>query len=66
MVTSIHNEDSIIDYTSDPAEIESNFSDRVSLVIDGGYSDVYPSTVVDCTGEVPEVIREGKGNLENN
>lgn len=66
MVTSIHDEDEIIDYTSDPSQIESLFSNQVFLVIDGGYSDVHPSTVVDCTGEVPVVIREGKGRLDEN
>ena len=66
MVTSIHDEDEIIDYTSDPSQIESHFANKVNLVIDGGYSDVHPSTVVDCTGEVPVVIREGKGKLDEN
>jgi tRNA threonylcarbamoyl adenosine modification protein (Sua5/YciO/YrdC/YwlC family) len=66
MVSSVHDDDEIIDYTSDPAVIESSFSGRVNLVIDGGFSDVHPSTVVDCTGEVPVVIREGKGKMEEN
>ena len=66
MVTSVHDDDEIIEYTADPAEIESNFSNRVNIVIDGGYSDMLPSTVIDCTGESPVVIREGKGKIEEN
>ena len=66
MVTSIHDDDEIIEYTTDPSQIESHFANQVSLVIDGGYSDVHPSTVVDCTGEVPVIIREGKGKFEGN
>ncbi len=64
MVTSVHDDDAIIEYTTDPSDIESHFSDQVSLIVDGGYSDVQPSTVVDCTGETPVVIREGKGKIE--
>lgn len=66
MVTSVHDDDEIIEYTSDPSDIESRFTDQVELIIDGGYSDVHPSTVIDCTGETPIVIREGKGKVEEN
>ena len=66
MVTSVHDDDEIIEYTTDPAEIESHFSNQVNIVIDGGYSDMQPSTVIDCTGESPVVIREGKGKFEEN
>jgi tRNA A37 threonylcarbamoyladenosine synthetase subunit TsaC/SUA5/YrdC len=34
------------------------------LVIDGGYGDNIPSTVIDLTNSEPEVIREGKGSIE--
>jgi len=64
MVTSIHDDDEIVEYTSDPTDIDMRFADQVSLVVDGGYSDIHPSTVIDCTGEVPVVIREGKGKVE--
>jgi tRNA threonylcarbamoyl adenosine modification protein (Sua5/YciO/YrdC/YwlC family) len=65
MVSSVHADDEIIGYTSDPSEIESSFTDQVAFIIDGGYSDIRPSTVIDCTNEVPVVIREGKGELGN-
>jgi tRNA threonylcarbamoyl adenosine modification protein (Sua5/YciO/YrdC/YwlC family) len=64
MVTSVHDDDDIIEYTSDPSEIDSRYAEQVSLIIDGGYSDVRPSTVIDCTGESPIIIREGKGKIE--
>ena len=51
------------DYLSDPELIYEKWSDDVDLVIDGGFGGIDPSTVVDCTGDEPEVIREGKGVL---
>jgi len=64
MVTSVHDDDEIIEYTSDPSDIDSRYAEQVPLIIDGGYSDVRPSTVIDCTGETPVVVREGKGKIE--
>jgi len=64
VTTSIHDEDDIIEYTSDPSEIYDNFQDKVDLIIDGGYGNNIPSTIVDCTGDDFEVIREGLGILE--
>jgi len=61
MVTSVHDADEILDYTTDPAVIDEKFGQDIDLVIDGGYSEFHPSTIIDCTGEVPVVIREGKG-----
>ena len=63
MVSSVHDEDVILEYTSDPSEIESHFTDQVYLIVDGGYSDMQPSTVIDCTTETPVMIRQGKGEL---
>jgi len=62
--TSIHDEDDIIEYSTDPELIHEKYEDLVDLVIDGGYGDNIPSTVVDCTTGEFEVIREGKGELE--
>lgn len=63
MSTSVRDEDEILEYTTDPELIEEKFGDLIDLVIDGGYGDNIPSTVVDCTGDVPEIIRQGKGEL---
>ena len=34
------------------------------IVIDGGYGELIPSTIVDCSGSEIEIIREGKGELQ--
>ncbi|QHS56946.1 threonylcarbamoyl-AMP synthase [Mucilaginibacter sp. 14171R-50] len=62
--TSIHDEDDIIEYSTDPELIHEKYEDMVDLVIDGGYGDNIPSTVIDCTSGEFEVIREGKGDLQ--
>lgn len=61
--TSIHDEDDIIEYSTDPELIHEKFNSLVDIVIDGGYGDNEPSTIIDCTGDEIEVIREGKGKL---
>lgn len=63
MSTSIRDEDRIIEYTTDPELIYEKYNKLVDIVIDGGYGDNEPSTVVDCTSDEPEIIREGKGIL---
>ncbi|AND64802.1 threonylcarbamoyl-AMP synthase [Flavobacterium covae] len=62
--TSIHDEDEIIEYTTDPELIFEKWQNIVDLVIDGGYGDNYASTVIDLSGSEPEIIREGKGSLD--
>ena len=61
---SIKDEDEIIEYSTDPELIYEKYQDQVDLVIDGGYGGNIASTVVDCTNGEFEVIREGKGDLE--
>ena len=63
MVTSVHNDDEYLDYLSDPEEIDATLGNQVDLVIDGGPGSLEPSTVIDCTGQAPILIREGKGTL---
>ncbi len=46
----------------DPAEIRLRLEAHVDLVIDGGWGGLEPTTLVDLTGEVPEVLREGCGD----
>lgn len=48
------------DYT-DPEVMYENFMNDVDIVIDGGMGGTVPSTVVDCTGDEPSIIREGLG-----
>ncbi|WP_318308612.1 L-threonylcarbamoyladenylate synthase [Flagellimonas crocea] len=62
--TSIRDDDDILEYTTDPELIFEKWQNLVDLVIDGGYGDNVASTVIDLSGDQPEVIREGKGSLE--
>ena len=48
---------------TDPSLIYERYGDRVDMVVDGGYGNAEPSTIVDCTGDEPEIIREGIGEL---
>ena len=58
-----YDEDEIIEYTTDPELIYEKFRQHIDVVIDGGYGKNVPSTVVDCTTENFEVIREGLGDI---
>ena len=62
--TSIHDEDEILEYSTDPELIYEKFKDIADVVIDGGYGELTPSTVVDCSGDEILILREGKGQLE--
>ncbi len=62
--TSIHDEDEVLEYSTDPELIFEKWQNLVDLVIDGGYGDNVGSTVIDLSGHEPEVIREGKGSLD--
>ena len=62
--TSIYDEDEVIEYTTDPELIYEKWQHVVDVVVDGGYGDNIPSTVIDLTGEDPVLLREGKGSLE--
>jgi tRNA threonylcarbamoyl adenosine modification protein (Sua5/YciO/YrdC/YwlC family) len=64
ITTSIHDPDEIIEYTTDPELIHEKFREFADIVIDGGYGKNEASTIVDCTGDEPEIIRQGLGILE--
>lgn len=61
--TSIYDDDELIEYTTDPELIFEKWQNKVDVVIDGGYGDNTASTIIDLTGNEPEVIREGKGSI---
>ena len=61
--TSIYDEDDVIEYTTDPELIYEKWQNKVDIVIDGGYGDNVASTVIDLSGDVPVVVREGKGDI---
>lgn len=61
--TSIHDDDEIIEYSTDPELIHEKYEEMVDMVIDGGYGGNEPSTIVDCSEGDFEIIRQGKGDL---
>ena len=62
--TSIHDEDAVLEYSTDPELIFEKWQNLVDLVIDGGYGNNTPSTIIDLSGYEPVIVREGKGSLE--
>ena len=62
--TSIHDDDEVLEYTTDPELIYERYENQADLVIDGGYGNNEASTVIDCTGEQPEIIRQGIGEVD--
>ncbi|GAA4232505.1 L-threonylcarbamoyladenylate synthase [Postechiella marina] len=62
--TSIHDEDEVLEYTTDPELILEKWGNLVDLVIDGGYGGNLGSTIIDLSDGEPVILREGKGDLE--
>lgn len=48
---------------NDPREIRDRIEKRVDVILDAGSCSLEPTTVIDLTGEVPEVVRRGRGDL---
>lgn len=61
ITTSIRDVDEVIEYVTDPGLIREKFESQVDFIIDGGYGKNVASTIVDCTGDEFEVVREGLG-----
>lgn len=55
--------DDVREYPTDPEEIYELYKNQADLIIDGGFGNNIPSTIVDCTLEEPKVIREGLGEI---
>lgn len=64
LTTSLKKDDQILEYPTDPELIYEEYRDLVDVVIDGGYGGIVPSTILDCSGEEPVVIREGLGEVD--
>lgn len=60
--TSIHDEDEVLEYSTDPELIFEKWQNLVDAVIDGGYGDNVASTIIDLSGPEPVLVREGKGD----
>jgi tRNA threonylcarbamoyl adenosine modification protein (Sua5/YciO/YrdC/YwlC family) len=63
VVSTIHHDDVILEYMTNPDEIHEKYENTVDLVIDGGAGGNEASTIIDCTGDEPVVVREGKGMI---
>ena len=55
----------LVEEYTDPEMIYRNFENKVDIVVDGGIGGLIPSTVIDCTGPEPIVLREGLGKWNN-
>lgn len=64
ITTSLHDQDEILDYTTDPDMIYESWESDIDLMLEDGFGGNVPSTVVDLCSSVPEIVREGKGGLD--
>jgi len=63
LTTSVRDKDQWREYSVDPELIEEEYGDEIDAIIDGGYGGLEPSTVVNCTNDDIEILRQGKGEL---
>ena len=63
ITSSLKIEDEIREYPTDPDEIYELYKNQADIIIDGGFGNNIPSTIVDCTLDEPKVIREGLGEI---
>ena len=63
LTTSVRDKDEWREYSVDPELIEGDYGDTVDVIIDGGYGGFEPSTVINCTTDEIEIVRQGKGEL---
>jgi len=63
ITTSLKIDDDISEYPTDPELIYDDYKNQIDIIINGGYGNMEPSTVVDCTNGEPELIRQGAGEL---
>jgi tRNA threonylcarbamoyl adenosine modification protein (Sua5/YciO/YrdC/YwlC family) len=61
--SSIKDADKIVEYTTDPEEIYDRYKHLADLIINSGFGGNTASTILDCTGDEVEVVREGLGNI---
>ena len=63
ITTSVKEDDEILEHSTNPELIYEKLKHLVDIVIDGGFTGIQPSTIVDCTGNDFEIIRQAKGKL---
>jgi len=63
--SSVHDPlDEITDYLTDPEQIELAYENKADIIVDGGFGNLYPTTVIDLKPDHFTVIREGLGSTE--
>jgi tRNA threonylcarbamoyl adenosine modification protein (Sua5/YciO/YrdC/YwlC family) len=62
--TSVHDDDEILEYSTDPSDIYEKWHNEIELLLDGGFGNNKPTTVVNCIDGGIEIIREGLGELK--
>ena len=65
ITTSLHDNEDHLEYITEPASIHERYEKLVDIVIDGGTGGYHLSTVIDCSGEEPIIIREGIGKIDD-
>jgi len=65
VVSSVHDDDEILEYTTDPELIDERHGHAVDAVVHGGFGELYASTIIDCSSGIPDVIREGRGDIDS-
>ena len=61
--TSVFDDDETIEHSTNPELIFLKYSNQIDMLVDGGVSPHTTTTVVDCSKNVFEVIREGLGDI---
>ncbi len=61
---SIKDDDDVVEYTTDPELIYEKWHKKVDVIIDAGYGDNMPSSIIDLTENEPQIIRVGKGDID--
>ena len=64
IAASVHDDDELLEYTTDPEMIHEKFEKLVDMVIDGGPGSFDASTILDCTGDQITLVRQGKGVVD--
>jgi tRNA threonylcarbamoyl adenosine modification protein (Sua5/YciO/YrdC/YwlC family) len=59
--TSVHDDDEVLEYTTDPELIYERYENLVDIVVAGGYGNNVASTVINCVSGLPEIVRQGIG-----
>lgn len=62
--TSVHDEDEILEYSTNPSDIYEKWHNEIELLLDGGYGNNQATTVINCLDGNIEIIREGLGDLK--